>query len=132
MRDIQKVLEHWGHGRPAMVLILSTLAPLQGYHGYCPPAEQAGHRAAIMTECMIRLSEHDEYLCSLLEWHYIDSMTLRAMATKLGISHNHVSLRLQVAESFIQDSLCTLNITLEMDRECQKEYILPPKLKGVV
>ncbi|MBJ9353572.1 antitermination protein [Citrobacter koseri] len=137
MRDIQLVLERWGSwaasggtniGYPRIAAGLSRLLP----------ASRAGRPSCCdddgmyINEAMIRLRKHDEYLCSLLEWHYIDNMTLRAMATKLGISHNHVSVRLQVAESFIQGSLCTLNIKLEMDRECRKENILPPKLKRVV
>ncbi|MGC4125040.1 antiterminator Q family protein [Enterobacter sp.] len=137
MRDIQQVLARWGVwaasgdtniGYPRTATGLSRLLP----------ASRAGRPSCCdddgmyINEAMIRLSKHDEYLCSLLEWHYIDCMTLRAMATKLGISHNHVSVRLQAAESFIQGSLCTLEIKLEMDRECQKENIISPKLKGVV
>ncbi|NWC65941.1 antiterminator Q family protein [Cedecea sp. P7760] len=137
MRDIQMVLERWGVwaassgsniGYPRIAAGLSRLLP----------ASRAGRPSCcdddgmFINEAMIRLSKHDEYLCSLLEWHYIENMTLRAMATKLGISHNHVSVRLQAAESFIQGSLCTLDIKLEMDRECRKENILPPKLKRVV
>lgn len=137
MRDIQMVLERWGVwaasggsniGYPRTAAGLSRLLP----------ASRAGRPSCcdddgmFINEAMIRLSKHDEYLCSLLEWHYIENMTLRAMATKLGISHNHVSVRLQAAESFIQGSLCTLDIKLEMDRECRKENILPPKLKRVV
>ncbi|MFV0568498.1 MAG: antiterminator Q family protein [Citrobacter portucalensis] len=137
MRDIQLVLERWGSwaasggtniGYPRIAAGLSRLLP----------ASRAGTPSCCdddgmyINEAMIRLRKHDEYLCSLLEWHYIDNMTLRAMATKLGISHNHVSVRLQAAESFIQGSLCTLDIKLEMDRECRKENILPLKLKRVV
>ncbi|MGK0740038.1 antiterminator Q family protein [Yokenella regensburgei] len=137
MRDIQMVLERWGAwassgdtniGYPRTAAGLSRLLP----------ASRAGRPSCCdddgmyINEAMIRLRKYDEYLCSLLEWHYIDSMTLRAMATKLGISHNHVSVRLQAAESFIQGSLCTLDIKLEMDKECRKENILPPILKRVV
>lgn len=137
MRDIQMVLERWGVwaaggsaniGYPRTAAGLSRLLPAsrQGKPSCCDDD------GMFINEAMIRLRKHDEYLCSLLEWHYIDNMTLRAMATKLGISHNHVSVRLQAAESFIQGSLCTLDIKLEMDRECRKENILPPKLKRVV
>lgn len=137
MRDIQMVLERWGVwaasggtniGYPRIAAGLSRLLP----------ASRAGRPSCCdddgmyINEAMIRLRKHDEYLCILLEWHYIDNMALRTMATKLGISHNHVSVRLQAAESFIQGSLCTLDIKLEMDRECRKENVLPPKLKRVV
>ncbi|MDV2871357.1 antiterminator Q family protein [Phytobacter diazotrophicus] len=137
MRDIQMVLERWGAwaaggseniGYPRTAAGLSRLLPAsrQGKPSCCDDD------GMYINEAMIRLRKHDEYLCSLLEWHYIDNMTLRAMATKLGISHNHVSVRLQAAESFIQGSLCTLEIKLEMDKECRRENILPPKLKRVV
>ncbi len=137
MRDIQMVLERWGAwaaggsaniGYPRTAAGLSRLLPAsrQGKPSCCDDD------GMYINEAMIRLRKHDEYLCSLLEWHYIDNMTLRAMATKLGISHNHVSVRLQAAESFIQGSLCTLDIKLEMDKECRRENILPPKLKRVV
>ncbi|MFN2046965.1 antiterminator Q family protein [Pantoea agglomerans] len=137
MRDIQMVLERWGAwassgetnvGYPRTAAGLSHLLP----------ASRAARPSCcdddgmFINEAMIRLRTYDEYLCSLLEWHYIDNMTLRAMATKLGISHNHVSVRLQSAESFIQGSLCTLDIKLEMDRECRKENFLPTKFKRVV
>lgn len=137
MRDIQMVLERWGAwaasgdsniGYPRTAAGLSRLLP----------ASRAGRVSCcdddgmFINEAMVRLSKRDEYLCALLEWHYIDNMTLRMMGTKLGISHNHVSVRLQVAESFIDGCLCALNISLEMDRECRKENILPPKLKRVV
>lgn len=137
MRDIQMVLERWGAwaaggsaniGYPRTAAGLSRLLPAsrQGKPSCCDDD------GMYINEAMIRLRKHDEYLCSLLEWHYIDNMTLRAMATKLGISHNHVSVRLQAAESFIQGSLYTLDIKLEMDKECRRENILPPKLKRVV
>lgn len=137
MRDIQMVLERWGAwaaggsaniGYPRTAAGLSRLLPAsrQGKPSCCDDD------GMYINEAMIRLRKHDEYLCSLLEWHYIDNMTLRAMATKLGISHNHVSVRLQAAESFIQGSLCTLDINLEMDRESRKENSLPPSLKRVV
>lgn len=137
MRDIKMVLERWGAwaasgegniGYPRIAAGLSRLLP----------ASRAGRPSCcdddglFINEAMIRLRKHDEYLCALLEWHYIENMTLRAMAAKLGISHNHVSVRLQSAESFIQGSLCTLDIKLEMDRECRKEINLPVKLKRVV
>lgn len=137
MRDIQMVLSRWGAwaasgqskiGYPRIAAGLSRLLPAsrQGRVSCCDDD------GMFINEAMIRLSKHDEYLCALLEWHYIENMTLRAMAAKLGISHNHVSVRLQSAESFIQGSLCTLGIKLEMDRECMKENILPVKLKRVV
>ncbi|WP_324028823.1 antiterminator Q family protein [Pantoea sp. JZ2] len=137
MRDIQMVLSRWGAwaasgesniGYPRIAAGLSRLLPAsrQGRVSCCDDD------GMFINEAMIRLSKHDEYLCALLEWHYIENMTLRAMAAKLGISHNHVAVRLQSAESFIQGSLCALDIELEMDRECMKGNIFPVKFKRVV
>lgn len=137
MRDIQMVLERWGAwvasgegniGYPRTAAGLSRLLPAsrQGRPSCCDDD------GMFINEAMIRLSQHDEYLCSLLECYYIKRMTLRALEKVLGISYNTVSVRIQQAESFIQGALCALDIKLEMDRECQKENILPPKMKLVV
>lgn len=137
MRDIQMVLSRWGAwassgetniGYPRIAGGMSSLLPAsrQGRPSCC---DEDG---LFINESMIRLSKHDPYLCALIEWHYVENRTLRAMATKLGISHNQVSVRLQAAEGFIQGSLCALDIRLEMDKECQMERTLPVKIKIVV
>ncbi|WP_288500894.1 antiterminator Q family protein [uncultured Erwinia sp.] len=137
MRDISMVLERWGAwaasgdtniGYPRTAAGLSRLLP----------ASRAGRPSCcdddgmFINEAMIRLSKHDEYLCAIIEKYYIDGMTLRALEKVLGISYNTVSVRIQQGEAFIQGVLCALDIKLEMDRECRKENILPPKLKLVV
>ena len=137
MRDIQMVLERWGAwaaggsaniGYPRTAAGLSRLLPAsrQGKPSCCDDD------GMFINEAMIRLRKHDEYLCTLLEKYYIENMTLRALEKILGISYNTISVRIQQGESFIQGVLCALDINLEMDRECRKENILPPKLKRVV
>ncbi|WAT01502.1 antiterminator Q family protein [Rouxiella chamberiensis] len=136
MRDIQMVLARWGawaasgetnHGYPRTAAGLSRLLP----------ATRAGRVSCCdddgmqINEAMIRLSKKDEYLCSLIEWYYIDNLNLRVMGKKLGISYNTVAMRLQTAEGFIDGCLWALNIRLEMDRECRRENVLVEKLKRV-
>ncbi|KAB7896426.1 antitermination protein [Rouxiella badensis] len=136
MRDISMVLERWGawaasgksnHGYPRTAAGLSRLLP----------ASRAGRVSCCdddgmqLNEAMIRLSKKDEYLCSLIEWYYIDNLNLRVMGKKLGISYNTVAMRLQTAEGFIDGCLWALDIRLEMDRECRKESIVAFELKKV-
>lgn len=128
MRDIQMVLQRWGAwaasggdniGYPRTANGLSRLLPTSGKSR----PSCCDDDGLFLNEAMIRLSKHDEYLCALLEKYYIDGMTLRALEKVLGISYNTVSVRIQQGESFIQGVLCALDITLEMDRESQKEKI---------
>ncbi|GJL37381.1 antitermination protein [Enterobacter hormaechei] len=137
MRDIQMVLERWGTwaaggsaniGYPRTAAGLSRLLPAsrQGKPSCCDDD------GMFINEAMIRLKAKDKYLCSLLEWYYIDGLTVRELGIKTGTSYNTVSIRIQNAESFIDGILCALDIRLEMDRECKKENIIPPKVRKLV
>ncbi|WP_260833702.1 DUF1367 family protein [Yersinia wautersii] len=53
-----------------------------------------------------------------------EGVALRAMAGKLGISHNQVSVRLQTAEGFIDGCLAALGVALEMDLCVQHEPVV--------
>lgn len=137
MRDIQMVLARWGEwaasgqsniGYPRIAAGLSRLLPASRQRR----VSCCDDDGMFISEAMIRLRNHDKYLCAILEKYYIDGMTLRSLEKVLGISYNTVSVRIQQAESFIQGVLCALDISLEMERECQKENFLPPKLKLVV
>ncbi|QII37494.1 antitermination protein [Rouxiella badensis] len=136
MRDIQMVLERWGawaasgesnHGYPRTAAGLARLLPASRA-GRVSCCDEDGMQ---LNEAMLRLSKKDEYLCSLIEWYYIDNLNLRLMGKKLGISYNTVAMRLQTAEGFIDGCLCALNIRLEMDRECRKENMLTFEFKKV-
>ncbi|MFZ4214803.1 antiterminator Q family protein [Pantoea endophytica] len=137
MRDIQLILERWGVwvscgesnlGYPRIAAGFSRLLPARRRH----LASCSDNDGLFINEAMIRLSKYDEYLCTLIEWHYIKHMTLREMASKLGISHNHVSVRIQTAEGWIDGCLHALNIRLEMDQQCSNEPKEKNKVKKVV
>lgn len=137
MRDIQMVLERWGAWAAGGAANIGYPRTAAGLSRLLPASRQSKPSCCdddgmYINEAMIRLRKHDEYLCTLLEKYYIENMTLRALEKILGISYNTISVRIQQGESFIQGVLCALDINLEMDRECRKENILPPKLKRVV
>ncbi|HFQ6840891.1 antitermination protein [Serratia marcescens] len=137
MRDIQMVLERYGAwaANEGDGVYYSPIAG--GFKGLLPPSGKSRPACCdddglIVNSAVACLKKKDPYLSMLLEWYYIYRLPLRTMADKLGISHNHVSTRLQKAEGFIDGCLAALNVPLEMDRHCQKENIYPPALKRVV
>ncbi|TNL03450.1 antitermination protein [Kosakonia cowanii] len=128
MRDIQMVLERWGAwaasgdaniGYPRTAAGLARLLPAsrQGRVSCCDDD------GLIISSAMRVLKNKDAYLCTLLEWYYVNGMTLRGIGNRLGISHNQVSVRLQKAEGFIEGCLAALGVTLEMDRYVQRESV---------
>ncbi len=137
MRDIQLVLERYGAWAASESAGVYYSAIAGGFKGLLPPSGKSRPSCCdgdglIIDSAVACLKKKDPYLCSLLEWYYIERMPLRAMAVKLGISHNHVATRLQKAEGFIDGCLAALNVPLEIDASCQKECIYPPALKRVV
>lgn len=126
MRDIQQVLERWG-----------AWAASEGGNVYYKPVA-AGFKELLPTSGRLRtsccdddglvissamsvLKKKDSHLYMLLEWYYVNDMTLRGITAKLGISLNQVVIRLQKAEGFIEGYLAALSVTLEMDRYIQRE-----------
>ena len=81
---------------------------------------------------MARLKKHDPLLCIMLEWYYILCIPVRTMGVKLGVSHTQILKRLQAGEGFIEGVLAMLDVTLEIDRECQKQNFYSTKVKKVV
>ncbi|MEH4659823.1 antiterminator Q family protein [Phytobacter diazotrophicus] len=137
MRDIQMVLERWGTWAASGGDNVDYAPIAAGFKGLLPASRRSRPSCSdddglVVNSAVGVLKKKDSYLCSLLEWHYVRGMPLRAMAVKLGISHNHVSVRLQTAEGFIDGCLAALGVPLEMDRECQKENIYSPAIKKVV
>lgn len=55
--------------------------------------------------------------------YYVKNYPLRSMASKLGISHNEVAKRLQIAEGFIERCLSVDNVKLDMDKIIRKYHI---------
>ncbi|HAD5969491.1 TPA_asm: antitermination protein [Salmonella enterica subsp. enterica serovar Typhimurium] len=130
MRDIQQVLERWGawvasEGEGRKVYY----APVAGgFRGLLPASRRSRTSCSdgdglIISSAMSTLKKKDSYLYTLLEWYYVYGMSLRTIAGKLGISHNHASVRLQTAEGFIDGCLAALGVTLEMDRYVQREPV---------
>ncbi|HHI2551369.1 TPA: antiterminator Q family protein [Klebsiella aerogenes] len=127
-RDIQKILDRWGAWVAAEGNSVDYAPIAAGFKGLLPSTRRqrvscCDDDGIMISAAMNVLKKKDAYLCSLLEWHYIRQIPLRAMAEKLGISHNHTSVRIQVAEGFIDGCLAALGVPLEMDRECQKETV---------
>jgi hypothetical protein len=58
----------------------------------------------------------------LLEWYYIDGLTVRELGIKTGTSYNTVSIRIQNAESFIDGILCALDIGWKWTGSAKRKY----------
>ncbi|HEY3984974.1 antiterminator Q family protein [Cedecea sp.] len=120
MRDIQLVLERWGAWAASEGGNIYYAPVAAGFSGLIPGSRKS--RAAccdddglVISSAMSVLKKKDAYLCMLLEWYYVNRMTLRGIGSKLGISLNQVVIRLQKAEGFIEGCLAALSVTLEMD-----------------
>ncbi|HEN3373660.1 TPA: antitermination protein [Yersinia enterocolitica] len=120
MRDIQMVLERWGAWAASEGGSVYYSPIAAGFKGLLPYTRKSRASCSdddglIISSAMNVLKKKDPYLCTLLEWHYIKCMPLRAMAGKLGVSLNQVVIRLQRAEGFIAGCLAALGVPLEMD-----------------
>ncbi|EEY4995758.1 antitermination protein [Escherichia coli] len=126
MRDIRLVLERWG-GWAASEGCSVYYPPVSAGFKNLLPATQAGrlkcsdNDGLIISSAMNCLKKKDPYLCTLLEWHYVQAMPVRAMGERLGVSHTHVLKRLQAAEGFIDGCLAMLDVVLEMDQSVQSK-----------
>lgn len=128
MRDIQLVLERWGGwaasggdsiGYPSVAAGLKRLLPASGKsRSSC--CDDDGLLVSSAAAC---LKKKDPYLHTLIEWHYVRNMPVRAIGDKLGVSHTLVLKRLQAAEGFIDGCLSMLDVKLEMDRYVQREKV---------
>ncbi|CNC23021.1 antiterminator Q family protein [Yersinia similis] len=128
-RDIQHILELWGAwaANKGGSVYYSPIAA--GFKGLLPCTRKSRASCSdddglIISSAMNVLKKKNPYLCTLLELYYIKCMPLRAMAGKLGISHNQVSVRLQTAEGFIDGCLAALGVALEMDLCVQHEPVV--------
>ncbi len=137
IRDIQKVLERYGAwaSHSEQGLYYSSVAA--GFRGLLPSSQRSRPSCCdddglAINGAMACLKKRDPYLHVLLEWHYVLGLPVRAIGTKLGISHTLVLKQLQMAEGFIDGCLSMMDIKLDIDLECQKELIYTPKIKKVV
>lgn len=135
MRDIQQVLERFGAwaANNREDVTWSTVAA--GFKGLIPSKVTSRPQccdddAMVISGCMAHLHKSNADMHDLLVDYYVFGMTLRTIAGKLGISHNHASVRLQTAEGFIDGYLAALGVTLEMDRYVQREPVSGLQVTG--
>ncbi|ENM1808458.1 antitermination protein [Klebsiella variicola] len=125
MRDIQLVLERWGAWAANGGDNVGYAPVAAGFSGLLPASRKSRTACCdddglMISSAMTVLKRKDSYLCMLLEWYYVNNMTLRGIAVKLGISLNQVVIRLQKAEGFIEGCLAALGVALEMDRYVER------------
>ncbi|AOM39552.1 antiterminator Q family protein [Xenorhabdus hominickii] len=128
MRDIQMVLERWGAWASEGNSDVDWAPIAAGFKGLVPSTRKTCVQCCdddgiAIDAAVLRLRKYNPYYFQLIVMHYIKASTLRAMGTKLGISHNEVSKRLQAAEGFIEGVLAVSGVTLELDKCVQKEII---------
>jgi hypothetical protein len=136
MRDIQTVMEWWGAWAANNQDGLDYSSIAAGFKGLLPATRRSRSSCCdsaglIINTVMAMLKNNDPYLHQLIIGYYVIHLPVRSLGYKLGISHTLVLKRLQVAEGFIDGCLAMADVTLEMDRYCQKENIYQPK-KNVV
>lgn len=135
MRDIQQVLERWGAWAANEGGNVYYQPVAAGFKGLFPNRRRrriscSDNDGLIVSSAVNKLKKKDSYLHSLLEMYYVNGMSFRTIAGRLGISRNLVVIRLQTAEGFVDGCLMALDVKLEMDRECQKENIYSPGEKN--
>ncbi|MCX8967383.1 antitermination protein [Erwinia psidii] len=128
MRDIQQVLERWGAWSASGNDSIDYSPIAAGFRGLLPASRKSrisccDDDGLMISSAINCLKKNDAYLCQLLEWHYIQNIPVRAMGSKLGVSHTQVLKRLQAAEGFIEGCLCMLDVQLQMDRYVRDENI---------
>ncbi|CDL80091.1 antiterminator Q family protein [Xenorhabdus cabanillasii] len=128
MRDMQIILSQWGawasEGNSAV-----DWGPIAvGFKGLTPSTRKTRVQCCdddgfAIDAAVLRFKKHNPYYYQLIVLHYIKALPLRAMGTRLGISHNEVAKRLQAAEGFIEGVLAVSGVVLEMDKCVQKEIV---------
>ncbi|EEY8549776.1 antitermination protein [Escherichia coli] len=120
MRDIQMVLERWGAwaanegGSVYYSPIAAGFKSILPFSGKVRPI-CSDDDGLIISSAMNALKKKDPYLCTLLELHYIHSISARNIAKRQGISHTQILKRLQKAEGFIDGCLSIMNAKLDVD-----------------
>lgn len=130
MRDIQQVLERWGAWTASEGDVSKVYyAPVAGgFKGLLPASRRSrvscsDNDGLIISSAAGVLKKKDPYLYTLLEWYYVHSVPVRAIGSRLGVSHTLVLKRLQTAEGFVDGCLAALDVTLEMERDVQREPV---------
>ncbi len=128
MRDMRIILSQWGAWASEGNSEVDWSSIAAGFKGLIPSTRKSRPQCCdddgiAIDAAVLRLKKHSPYYYQLIVLHYIKACTLRAMGIKLGISHNEVAKRLQAAEGFIEGVLAVAGVTLEADKNVQKEII---------
>ncbi|OTA14289.1 antitermination protein [Xenorhabdus vietnamensis] len=128
MRDMRIILNQWGAWASEGNSDVDWSPIAAGFKGLVPSTRKTRAQCCdddgfAIDAAVLRLKKHNPYSYQLIVLHYIKALPLRAMGTKLGISHNEVAKRLQAAEGFIDGVLAVSGVTLERDKCGQKEII---------
>ncbi|MBD2816033.1 antitermination protein [Xenorhabdus sp. Flor] len=128
MRDMQIILNQWGAWASEGSSAVDWAPIAAGFKGLTPSTRKTRVQCCdddgfAIDAAVLRLKKHNPYYYQLIVLHYIKASPLRAMGTKLGISHNEVAKRLQAAEGFIEGVLAVSDVVLELDKCVQKEIV---------
>ncbi|MDC9604938.1 antiterminator Q family protein [Xenorhabdus griffiniae] len=120
MRDMRMILNQWGEWVYEGKSPVDWSSVAAGFKGLLPSNRRTRSPCCdddgmALDAAVLRLKQHDPYLFQLLVLHYIKGVALRPMSDHLGISHNEVTKRVQVAEGFIEGVLAVSRVTLEMN-----------------
>ncbi|WP_340618855.1 antiterminator Q family protein [Xenorhabdus entomophaga] len=128
MRDMRMILSQWGTWASEGNSAVDWAPVAAGFKGLTPSTRKTRAQCCdddgfAIDAAVLRLKKHNPYYYQLIVLHYIKALPLRAMGTKLGISHNEVAKRLQAAEGFIEGVLAVSDVILELDKCVQKEIV---------
>ncbi|PHM31313.1 antiterminator Q family protein [Xenorhabdus innexi] len=128
MRNMQIILSQWGAWASEGNSAVDWAPVAAGFKNLIPSTRKTRAQCCdddgfAIDAAILRLKKHNPYSYQLIVLHYIKSSPLRAMGTKLGISHNEVAKRLQAAEGFVEGVLAVSDVVLELDKGGQKEIM---------
>lgn len=126
MRDIQRVLEHWGawaadgaiHCKWPRASVLAKVASASS--GKMQPSCGDGDGAKI-DRAIRRLKDYKKDYYSLIIMYYLKRYSPQKIADHYGVSRDKVVKRLQAAEGFIEGCLVMSDVKLEIDRFVREE-----------
>ncbi|MBD2779432.1 antiterminator Q family protein [Xenorhabdus szentirmaii] len=128
MRDMRMILNRWGAWVYEGKSPVDWPSVAAGFKGLLPRNRRirspcCDDDGMALDAAVLRLKQHDPYLFQLIVLHYIKGIALRSMSDPLGISHNEVTKRVQVAEGFIEGVLAVSGVTLEINKDLRKEVV---------
>ncbi|TKI03560.1 antiterminator Q family protein [Martelella alba] len=128
MRDIQQVMERWGAwcANNHEDVYWSPIAA--GFKGLIPSKVKTRIQCSDedglkISEIMAGLRGKQPVTHDLLFDYYVFGKTFMALANEHHCSDTHIGKKLQNAEGVIEGYLMALNITLEMDRDIDRNFL---------